>query len=78
MDTAAQVLNWVAWAGCALFAAYLIFDAIRVESTYDNELLVSSVEGEIEREILIHPDELSKMEKEMAGQNGAASPKDGA
>ncbi len=66
MDTAAEVLNWVAWAGVAFLALYLIVDAARVESTYDNDLLVSSVEGEIEKEILIHPETISAMEEEIA------------
>jgi len=66
MDTAAEVLNWVAWAAVALLALYLILDAARVESTYDNDLLVSSVEGEIEKEILIHAETISAIEKEIA------------
>ncbi|MBM3146386.1 MAG: hypothetical protein FJ000_00655 [Actinobacteria bacterium] len=77
MDTAAQVLNWVAWLGVAVFAVWLIWDAARVESTYDNELLVSSVEGLIEQEILIHPDEMKALEKEMAAEPDSEPDKGG-
>jgi hypothetical protein len=81
MDTAAEVLNWVAWAGVAFLALYLIVDAARVESTYDNDLLVSSVEGEIEKEILIHPETVSAIEQEIAEETssvdtGADRPKE--
>jgi hypothetical protein len=54
MDVAAQVLNYVAWVASALIFLWMIVDAVRVETTYDRKLLVSSVEGEIEKEILGH------------------------
>jgi hypothetical protein len=54
MDTAAQVLNYLAWAVSAVLFIWMVVDAVRVETTYDRDLLVSSVEGEIEKEILDH------------------------
>jgi hypothetical protein len=47
-------LNYVVWAIAIALLAWLVYDAFRVETTYDAELLVSSVEGEIEKEILDH------------------------
>ena len=47
-------LNYVVWAVAVLILAWLIYDAFRIETTYDHDLLVSSVEGEIEKEILDH------------------------
>jgi hypothetical protein len=49
-----QVINYGAWALAILLLGYMIVDAVRVEMTYDRDLLVSSVEGEIEKEILTH------------------------
>ncbi|MCZ7661521.1 MAG: hypothetical protein M5U22_00510 [Thermoleophilia bacterium] len=49
-----QVINYVAWVVGIGLLLWLFIDAIRVETTYDRELLVSSVEGEIEKEIMGH------------------------
>jgi hypothetical protein len=49
-----QALNYLAWGISIAIMAWLVFDALRVEVTYDHDLLVSSVEGEIEKEILGH------------------------
>jgi hypothetical protein len=49
-------LNYFAWAIGIGMLAWLVYDAFRIETTYDAELLVSSVEGEIEKEILGHVD----------------------
>lgn len=51
-----QILNYVAWIVGIGLLLWLFVDALRVETTYDRELLVSSVEGEIEKEILGHGD----------------------
>jgi hypothetical protein len=51
-----QILNYVAWIVGIGLLLWLFVDALRVETTYDRELLVSSVEGEIEKEILGHED----------------------
>jgi hypothetical protein len=47
-------INYVAWAIAIIVLAWLVYDAFRIETTYDADLLVSSVEGEIEKEILDH------------------------
>ena len=41
-------LEYAAWALSALFAVLIVIDWIRVDSTYDEEVLTSSREGEIE------------------------------
>lgn len=47
-------INYVVWAISILILVWLVIDAFRIEITYDRDLLVSSVEGEIEKEILDH------------------------
>jgi hypothetical protein len=47
-------INYATWAIAILLLIWLVIDAFRIETTYDAELLVSSVEGEIEKEILDH------------------------
>ncbi|MBN9236572.1 MULTISPECIES: hypothetical protein [Phyllobacteriaceae] len=47
MDTW-NILEYAAWALSALFGALMLIDLIRVDTTYDNDLLTSSREGEIE------------------------------
>lgn len=49
-----QWVNYAAWAISAILLGWMIIDALRVETTYDRDLLVSSVEGEIEKEIQGH------------------------
>ena len=49
-----QAVNYVVWVIAIAILAWLVYDAFRIETTYDAELLVSSVEGEIEKEILDH------------------------
>jgi hypothetical protein len=41
-------LEYAAWALSALFAVLIVIDWIRIDSTYDEEVLTSSREGEIE------------------------------
>ena len=43
-----NILEYVAWALSAVFAILMLVDLFRVDSTYDNDLLTSSREGEIE------------------------------
>ena len=52
-----EVMNYVAWAVSIAVIAWMVVDALRVEVTYDRDLLVSSVEGEIEKEILSSDEE---------------------
>lgn len=56
-DGTVQLINYAVWALSIGILGWLLIDALRVETTYDRELLVSSVEGEIEKEILGHHDE---------------------
>lgn len=42
------VLEYAAWALSAVFAVWMLADMVRIDTTYDNELLTSSREGEIE------------------------------
>jgi hypothetical protein len=41
-------LEYVAWGLSIMFGALLLIDLIRIDTTYDNDLLTSSREGEIE------------------------------
>jgi len=50
-DGTAQIINYVVWAISIGIFGWLIVDALRIETTYDRDLLVSSREGEIEKEI---------------------------
>ena len=43
-----NVLEYVAWALSAMFGLLMLADLVRIDTTYDNELLTSSREGEIE------------------------------
>lgn len=56
-DGTVQLINYAVWAIAIGILAWVLIDALRVETTYDRELLVSSVEGEIEKEILGHHDD---------------------
>ena len=47
-------INYAAWALAILLLGWCVVDAFRIETTYDHDLLVSSVEGEIEKEIQDH------------------------
>jgi hypothetical protein len=47
MDTW-NILEYVAWALSILFGGLMLLDLIRIDSSYDNDLLTSSREGEIE------------------------------
>lgn len=42
------VLEYAAWGLSALFALLMLSDMVRIDTTYDNDLLTSSREGEIE------------------------------
>ena len=53
MDTW-NILEYAAWALSALFGALMLIDLIRVDTTYDNDLLTSSREGEIEATVERH------------------------
>ncbi len=41
-------LEYAAWALSAVFAILMLVDLFRIDTTYENDLLTSSREGEIE------------------------------
>lgn len=41
-------LEYAAWALSAVVAVIMLLDMFRIDTTYDNELLTSSREGELE------------------------------
>ena len=43
-----NILEYAAWILSALFAVIMLYDLYRVDTTYSNDLLTSSREGEIE------------------------------
>lgn len=43
-----DILEYAVWALSALFGVLMLADLVRIDTTYDNELLISSREGEIE------------------------------
>ena len=43
-----QIIEYLAWALSALFAALIVIDWIRTDTTYSEEVLMSSREGELE------------------------------
>jgi hypothetical protein len=47
-----DIVNYLAWGLSIALIAWMVVDTVKVETTYDQELLVSSVEGEIEKEII--------------------------
>ena len=42
------ILEYAAWILSAVFAIYMVVDLFRVDSTYSNDLLTSSREGDFE------------------------------
>lgn len=50
-----QMLEYAAWGLSALFGLWMLFDLIKTDSTYSEELLTSSREGEIEDALVIDP-----------------------
>ncbi|MDX8469942.1 hypothetical protein RFM26_30120 [Mesorhizobium sp. VK23B] len=43
-----NILEYAAWALSAMFGALMLINLIRIDTSYDNDLLTSSREGEIE------------------------------
>lgn len=50
-----QVLEYVAWGISALLGLWMLFDLIKTNSAYSEDLLTSSKEGEIEDVLVIDP-----------------------
>ncbi|MEZ2132135.1 MULTISPECIES: hypothetical protein [unclassified Sinorhizobium] len=42
------ILEYAAWALSVLFGGLMLYDMVGIDMTYDNDLLTSSREGEIE------------------------------
>lgn len=50
-----QVLEYAAWGISALLGLFMLFDLIRTNRAYSEDLLTSSKEGEIEDVLVIDP-----------------------
>ena len=50
-----QMLEYAAWGLSALFGLWMLFDLIKTDRTFSEELLTSSREGEIEDALVIDP-----------------------
>jgi hypothetical protein len=50
-----QVLEYVAWGISALLGLWMLFDLIRTNHKYSEEVLISSKEGEIDDALVIDP-----------------------
>ncbi len=50
-----QLLEYAAWALSAILGIYMLFDMIKTDRSYDEELLTSSKEGEIDDTLVIDP-----------------------
>ena len=43
-----NILEYLAWILSAVFAIYMVVDLVRVDTSYSNDLLTSSREGDFE------------------------------
>ena len=50
-----QLLEYVAWALSAILGLWMLFDMIKTNRTYTEDLLTSSKEGEIDDTLVIDP-----------------------
>ena len=50
-----QMLEYAAWGLSALFGLWMLFNLIKTDSTYSEDLLTSSREGEIDDALVIDP-----------------------
>jgi hypothetical protein len=50
-----QLLEYAAWGISALLGLWMLFDLIKTDRTYSEELLTSSKEGEIDDTLVIDP-----------------------
>ncbi len=50
-----QLLEYAAWALSAILGLWMLFDMIKTNRTYDEDLLTSSKEGEIDDTLVIDP-----------------------
>jgi hypothetical protein len=50
-----HLLEYAAWAISILIGAWMLYDLIKTNATYSEDMLMSSREGEIEDELIIDP-----------------------
>lgn len=50
-----QILEYAAWGLSAVLALWMLFDMIKTNRAYDEDLLTSSKEGEIDGALVIDP-----------------------
>ena len=50
-----QLLEYAAWALSAILGLWMLFDMIKTNRAYDEDLLTSSKEGEIDDTLVIDP-----------------------
>lgn len=50
-----QILEYAAWAISILLGLWMLFDLIRTNRAYSEDLLLSSQEGDIEDDLIIDP-----------------------
>jgi hypothetical protein len=50
-----QMLEYAAWGLSALFGLWMLFDLIKTDSTYSEDVLTSSREGDIDDALIIDP-----------------------
>jgi hypothetical protein len=51
-----QMLEYAAWGISVLLGLYMLFDLIKTNRAYSEDVLTSSKEGEIEEALVIDPD----------------------
>ncbi len=50
-----QLLEYSAWGLSVVFGLWMLFDTIKTDMTYSDDLLISSREGEIDDALVIDP-----------------------
>ena len=50
-----QLLEYAAWAISILIGAWLLYDLIKTNTSYSEDVLMSSREGEIQDQLIIDP-----------------------
>jgi hypothetical protein len=50
-----QILEYLAWAISILIGAWMVYDLVKTNSAYSEDVLMSSREGEIEDSLIIDP-----------------------
>jgi hypothetical protein len=50
-----QLLEYAAWAISAVLGAWMLFDLVKTNTTFSEDVLMSSREGEIEDGLVIDP-----------------------